>query len=264
MTSVNPAPPDPETPPPAPGSAEPVPWTEEDLERLRTRLGAHDTAFLARSLGRSVPEVLAKAEEIFDEPPRDGPWSSAQVEQLRGYVGLLDVPLIARMLGRTREAVDAKVLELARGLERAPLDAEQLTRFKRIYGTRADADLAVVFGRTLDVIEEAARAHCLSKDKAFLKRQPAEGAVPRRTRMPRWSRDELARLEELYPIASNLDIARELGRSVKSVVSKAHHLGLKKGKARLQQMGRQNVAIRYEREGEERGEGEGTAQGANG
>ena len=54
-------------------------------------------------------------------------------------------------------------------------------------------------------------------------------------------------LGDLYPRCSNLEIAQKLQRSVKSVVSKAHHLGLKKDPVRLQEMGRENVSLRYRR-----------------
>ncbi len=67
------------------------------------------------------------------------------------------------------------------------------------------------------------------------------------TKMPRWSDAEIERLKELYTTSSNLEIAQALDRSVKSVVSKAHNLGLKKSPNRLQEMGRQNVNLRYRR-----------------
>jgi hypothetical protein len=51
----------------------------------------------------------------------------------------------------------------------------------------------------------------------------------------------------MYNTNSNLEIAQDLQRSVKSVVSKAHNLGLKKSSDRLQEMGRQNVDLRYKR-----------------
>jgi DNA-binding NarL/FixJ family response regulator len=63
--------------------------------------------------------------------------------------------------------------------------------------------------------------------------------------MPRWNASELEVLRALYPTRSNLEIALELQRSVKSVVSKAHHLGLKKEIERLREMGRENVRLRY-------------------
>jgi hypothetical protein len=64
--------------------------------------------------------------------------------------------------------------------------------------------------------------------------------------MPRWRNDELELLRRDYPVQSNLELARRLGRSVKSVVSKAHHLGLKKSSERLRSMGRENVSLRYQ------------------
>jgi hypothetical protein len=65
--------------------------------------------------------------------------------------------------------------------------------------------------------------------------------------MPRWRPDELEVLCEHYPNLPNLEVAHRLGRSVKSVVSKAHHMGLRKNTERLQAMGRENVALRYRR-----------------
>jgi len=65
------------------------------------------------------------------------------------------------------------------------------------------------------------------------------------TRMPRWAAPEIEQLKHWYPITANLDIALKLNRSVKSVVSKAHHLGLEKSPERLSKMGCENVARRY-------------------
>ena len=55
-------------------------------------------------------------------------------------------------------------------------------------------------------------------------------------------------LRELYPKSKNLEIARQLNRSVKSMVSKAHNLGLKKDRERLREMGRENVRLRYSKD----------------
>jgi hypothetical protein len=81
----------------------------------------------------------------------------------------------------------------------------------------------------------------LSKDKAFLSKTKGRSS----TTMPRWRAEEIAVLRESYPTESNLALARRLGRSVKSVVSKAHHLRLEKSPERLREMGRENVAVRY-------------------
>ena len=81
----------------------------------------------------------------------------------------------------------------------------------------------------------------LAKDKAFLRRIDQKSV----TRMPRWTDQELDVLRELYPLLPNLEIAQKLNRSVKSVVSKAHNMGLRKDPKRLRQMGRENVSLRY-------------------
>jgi len=46
-------------------------------------------------------------------------------------------------------------------------------------------------------------------------------------------------------LVAGVELARRLGRSVKSVVSKAHNLGMKKSDDRLREMGRENVSVRY-------------------
>ena len=105
---------------------------------------------------------------------------------------------------------------------------------------------AGVFERSLESIEEQAVLLALAKDKAFLRRIDQKSV----TRMPRWTDQELDVLRELYPLLPNLEIAQELNRSVKSVVSKAHNMGLRKDPKRLREMGRENVSLRYQSQGE--------------
>ena len=191
-----------------------------------------------------MDEVRAKAEEILSREEVTGPWSAEDVETLRRYLGGVETKLLARMLGRTLEDLETKLVELATTLEDTPLTGPELIRFKRQFGTRSDEDLSIIHGRTLDRIRAEATRLCLSKDKAYMRRKTSGNE---RTRMPRWTEPELQILRQLYPAESNLQIAQQLGRSVKSVVSKAHNLSLKKDKARLEEMGRQNVRLRYDR-----------------
>ena len=93
----------------------------------------------------------------------------------------------------------------------------------------------------MESIEAVAAEHSLAKDKAFVRKVSGEAS----TRMPRWTRAEIEVLQGEYECCSNLEIARRLKRSVKSVVSKAHNLGLKKSTERLRAMGRENVSLRY-------------------
>ena len=220
------------------------PWADAELDALRAAYGQKEESFLSRELGRPVEAIREKAREVLVGEPKEGPWSEADLETLRRYLGGVETSLLASILGRSEEDLERKLVELATSLADASLSGQELIRFKRQFGTRSDEDLSIIFGRTLDRVRAEAARLCLSKDKAYMRRR-TQGSE--RTRMPRWTEPELQLLRQLYPGVSNLEIAQQLGRSVKSVVSKAHNLGLKKDKARLEEMGRQNVRLRYDR-----------------
>ncbi len=108
---------------------------------------------------------------------------------------------------------------------------------KSRYGRTSNRNLARHFKCSAFEVAEEARRLALSKDKAKFKVR----------KMPRWTEKDVARLRELYPTTPNIEIALALGRSRKSVDSKAHLLGLEKSPARLRAMGRANVDKRYNR-----------------
>lgn len=184
------------------------------------------------------------AEKLFPVHNHTGPWTAGEVERLKRYLGATAPEVIARVLGRPVEQIEERVMELGRICHDGDWSREQVVELKRIYGTRTDEDLAVIFSRSVESIREAADEHALAKDKAFTRKLSGEAS----TRMPRWSVDELEMLKRDYPNLPNLDIAQKLRRSVKSVVSKAHNLGLKKSSQRLREMGRENVSLRYDDE----------------
>ncbi|MBL8804166.1 MAG: hypothetical protein JNN27_19330 [Planctomycetes bacterium] len=212
------------------------------MDRLRDMYGLRPDEAIARDLGRTPQSVRKMADELFRAATKQGPWTADDIQQLKRYLGASAPETIARILGRDLAEVQEQIVELARVQHNARWTREENAELRRLYGTRSDSDLAVIFGRSLEAVERQARKLCLAKDKAFIKRVAGEGA----TRMPRWSHAELDLLRELYPRTSNLDIAQRLQRSVKSVVSKAHHMGLKKELERLQEMGRENVRLRYQ------------------
>jgi hypothetical protein len=181
------------------------------------------------------------AEDIFKSNRHTGPWTADEVQNLKRYLGLSSQTVIARILGRTEDEVRQRILELDRMQVNGRWTRAEIAEFKRVYGTRTDDDLTRVFGRTLESVTRLAQKLKLAKDKGFLRK--LNGAST--TKMPRWTEGELARLKEMYPTSSNLEIAGALERSVKSVVSKAHNLGLKKDPGRLREMGRENVSLRY-------------------
>lgn len=109
-------------------------------------------------------------------------------------------------------------------------------RVKAIYGTRTDEEVARELGVTLERVVDLAARFCLAKSKA---------AFPGTRDMPRWDDVEVATLVDMYPGHSNLEIAKNLGRSVGAVLAKAYLMGLKKGPERLEQRSRENVLRRY-------------------
>lgn len=118
------------------------------------------------------------------------------------------------------------------------MNRDDTREFKRVYGTSRDRDLAEQFGISISQVKRLAVQLHLGKDK---KRFPCE-------RMPRWTSEEVELLRSFYGYSSNDDVARKLKRTIKSVVAKAHNLGLKKHPERLQEMGRQNVKLRKDRQ----------------
>jgi len=217
-------------------------WTRAEIDRLRDLYGLRPESAIARELGRSTASVRRMAEDVFRAARKQGPWTANEIQDLKRYLGASTPEVIARILGREPTEVHAQIFELGRVQSAGRWTRDEILRLRRLYGTRSGQDLVAIFGRNLDSIERTARRYCLAKDKAYLRRANGQGA----SKMPRWSNADLQLLRELYPRTPNLEIAQRLERSVKSVVSKAHHLGLKKELERLQEMGRQNVSLRYQ------------------
>ncbi len=216
-------------------------WSGAELARLRELYGLRDEAAIARELNRPVASVARTARRLFPPAGKRGPWSASEVLQLKRYLGATSPEVIARILGRSVEQVSQQIHELGRIQRNDAWERDELARFKRIYGTRTDEDLSLIFARSVEAIRQLAAEHRLSKDKAFVRRLAGIAA----TRMPRWAPEEVETLKQCYPTESNLEISRRLDRSVKSIVSKAHHLGLEKSAERLREMGRDNVSLRY-------------------
>ena len=176
--------------------------------------------------------------------PRRGRWSQQEIARLRELYGLRDDAAIARELNRPVASVRKMAREVFRGKRRTgPWTADEVESLKLYLGATSEEVIAQVLGRSVGAVRSQAERLSMSKDKAFLRKlNQGKSSV----RMPRWTDEELATLERMYPDHPNLEIARLLGRSVKSVVSKAHNLGLKKSPKRLRNMGRENVSLRYD------------------
>ena len=229
-------------------------WSQSEIARLKELYGLRDDAAIARDLNRPPASVRKMAEKLFPPCDEERPWTPEEVERLKEYLGASKPDVIARVLRRRTADVVAQITELRTVRRTEPWSRDDVARFKKIYGTRDDVDLAVVFGRSEEDVRKLAAKYKLAKDKAYRRKKEGEAA----TRMPRWSAAEVEILKQMYPDEANLDIAQRLDRTVKSVVSKAHNLGLKKSNERLQRMGRENVSLRYSDDPDAvvRGEGE--------
>jgi hypothetical protein len=217
-------------------------WTPQEIALLKDLYGLRNEAEIARELNRTPASVRRKAQSLFETAAkRHGPWTSKEVQKLKEYLGATVPDVIARILGRHPEEVHKQIFKLGRIRHGGRWTSEETRRFKRIYGTRSNESLALIFGRSEQSIKRHAESLHLGKDKAFLGKVQGKGT----TRMPRWSEQELELLGRLYPTTPNLEIAEQLDRSIKSVVSKAHYMGLRKDIERLREMGRQNVSVRY-------------------
>lgn len=220
-------------------------WSVTELERLRQLLPRRGVEAMAALLRRSVASVQRKAAEMLRVPPRRGDWTASDEQLLRESFGALDLHLLSLALGRQPADVRRRAELLRTNLRTGVWTRAEEALLKDLYGTRSDADLEVSMSRSAADIAAAARRLCLAKDKRFAAHAEPDEVAPQR--MPRWTAAEVAQLRAIYPDLPNLEVARQLGRTVTSVANKANLLGLKKGPRLLADLGRQNVGLRYGR-----------------
>ncbi|MEZ5988312.1 MAG: hypothetical protein R3F30_04170 [Planctomycetota bacterium] len=230
-------------------------WSVEELGRLRAGYGRKPVSQLARELNRTPEAVLDRAHRLYPDAPRPGALTRGEEATLRLMVGVADLATMARILRRAEAAVVAVLEDWAGRRRGGRFQPWELRHLRACWATRPDWALALVLGRDDEALRAKARELCLGKSKT-LESVPLPGFErvvvlhPQPPlRMPRWTGVELDRLVALYPYRSNLEIARELDRSVKSVVAKAAELGLRKSRRRLREMGRENVSLRRRRRG---------------
>lgn len=221
-------------------------WSFPEIEKLRRLYGFKTDLQIAKDLNRTVQSVRRMVGKVFEGEIKIGPWTAKEILELKNYLGAADVDVIAKILRRSETEVGRKIMELQGDIRERAWTSKDVQQLKRFYGTRDSKDVSVILGRPSARIEDKAEELCLAKDKGYQRRKGSGSSV----RMPRWRPEEIEKLRALYPNDDNLAIATKLNRTVKSVVSKAHDLKLKKSEGRLREMGRENVRARYEAEKE--------------
>lgn len=246
-------------------------WSDYDTRWLENCYGGCSEAALVQRFRRPIRSIHRRATEIFSiKKSRAGAaWEAAEDERLKMCLGVSPIPTIARVLRRDEPDVRGRISALALSIRSGALTGAECARLKQIYGTRDNEMIAVILGREIDEICKSAGELALAKDKAYLKKQSSANghhATARRETngaahaddknnkngtpgMPRWTDDKIAVLREIYPNNSNVDVAKMLGKSSKSIMSKAHDLDIKKSAEFLAKMGRINVGKRYESNG---------------
>lgn len=217
-------------------------WSFEEMQRLRVLLPRRGVEAAAALLRRTAESVRRLGLVMLRVPARRGEWTPDEERTLMDAWGAVELRLLGVMLGRPSAEVRKKASSIRGRARTGPWTRVDLRRLKQLYGTRTAADLEVCFGRRTAEIEAEAGRLCLRKDKRSVQRWERE---PRASRAPRWSEQEVGRLRSLYASRDNLEIARELGRSVASVANKAWQLGLGKGPEVLGRIGRENVSQRF-------------------
>jgi hypothetical protein len=215
----------------------------QELERLKELFPRRGIADTARLLRRSPASIRQKAIDLLRRQQKRGPWTADDEDRLRLSWGVLEPRLLGLLLGRSQSEVLRRVAALRDTLRRGSWSRAEISALKEHYGTRRDEDLEVCLQRPVAEIAAAAAELCLAKDKRFAKAVRA-AAAPARA-MPRWRPEEADRLRAIYPQIDNLEVARQLGRTVASVANKANQLGLKKAAELLARIGRANVQVRY-------------------
>jgi hypothetical protein len=223
-------------------------WAQPDIGSLTRMYGSVKLTEIARKIGRPLASVNKMVAKLFPESTEKSntPWGAldvARLKKLYGSVGTVDQ--WARILKRPVSEIERKIKSFETEVQERPWTRESLAAIKKFYGSRTNIDLELILGMPAKQIEEKAAELSMAKDKKF---SSSTIGTSTGTRMPRWTAEDVETLKRMHGTASNSEIAQHLGRTTKSITSKANSLGLYKTAEHLRQMGRDNVDWRYHRD----------------
>jgi hypothetical protein len=221
------------------------PWSRTSDAILGAEYGRKRLLSLARSLQRTEALTRRRFEQLFPIVPAspEAVWTPEHEAALPDFLGMSGADTISRALRVPEDLVQARLEALKAARSSRPWTHAEDRLLVEVYGHRHDEGLSLLFTRPVEDVQQRAKELAVAKDKAY--RRAEFGASS--TRMPRWTEEQYRILREMYPTFSNLEIARRIGRSLKSVTSTGHKLGLKKSEERMREMGKENIRHRYPR-----------------
>ena len=223
-------------------------WSQPDIGYLTRMYGSTKLAEISRKIGRPLASVNKMVSKLFPDSTENSntPWGATDVARLKKLYGSVGtVEQWARIFKRPVLEIERKIKSFGTEVKERPWTRDSLATIKKLYGSRTNIDLELILGMPARHIKEKAVELSMAKDKKFSSSSIGDSAG---TNMPRWTAEDVETLKRMHGTASNSDIAKHLGRTTKSITSKANALSLYKTPEHLRQMGRDNVDWRYHRD----------------
>ncbi|MGE0144981.1 MAG: hypothetical protein AB7I19_15830 [Planctomycetota bacterium] len=164
---------------------------EED-QILRTAVGVHDLATMARLVGRTEREVEARLVHLA-KPTRRGDWTGDEERRLRRWFGSRDLDALVVAFARSATDIRAKAQELCLGRDRTVPAAEgevrsmprwsraEIRRLRQLYPTRDTVAVARLLGRSAASVRNKASQLGLGKSDASRRDQGRRNVAVRWT-----------------------------------------------------------------------------------
>jgi len=185
----------------------PVLWSGEEEELLRTLFPATPNEEIAEVLGRSLGAVCGKSRKLGLRKMEI--WMETEDELLKGLYRTLSYEQLAKQLGRSRSSVQIRVITLGLESKVENWAEEEIDYLQRTHSLMTYQTIAKELGRTWKAV--AAKA-----DKM--------GFIKSRC----WSEADIQRLKLLYARLTARQVAERMGRSYTSVRNRIRLLGLRK------------------------------------
>jgi hypothetical protein len=193
-------------------------WTAKEDLILRRQYPKVPAARLATMLKRSYMSIRMRLLTLGLTSEGSESWTNDELAYLRAHAGTASHAVLAAEMGRTKNAVQLMISRMGLRSAPPPLDARTTRAIVRSLGKKSQPDIARELGVSVHQVYGLARK---------------QGYIERPTSRP-WTADDEAELRRLFPTMTNAELARELDRTLESIMVRSRSLGLyRKGPARF-------------------------------